>query len=268
MKMKIGFIGAGNIATAMISGLLKKPAAYEIRVSDHHDDNLQKFADKVALTTKDSQEVIKHSDYVVLAIKPNTYKDFIVEHQALLKDKIVISVAAGISSKFMKSFVDKYILTMPNTPATVGLGMTSIVKNDTISADEYRNIKDALSSMGEVMEIKEDELGLMIAMAGSSPAYVGVVIDAMTQYGIKHGLEAKKAWHIAAQVVNATSKMHLDSTKENARTLVNDVCSPNGTTIQAVDYFDSHDLYQLFDEAMTRVAKRSDEMMDEYDQQV
>lgn len=266
--MKIGFIGAGNIATAMISGLLKKQDNYQISVSDHNETKVKNFADKVYLATQDSADVIKNSDYVVLAIKPNVYKDFMVENKALLQDKIVISVGAGISSKFMEALVSKYVLTMPNTPATVGLGMSSIIKNDTVSEAEYNNVKDAFLMMGEVMEIKEDELGLMIAMAGSSPAYVGVVIDAMAQYGIKHGLDAKKAWHIAAQVVNATSQMHLDSHKENARALVSDVCSPNGTTIQAVDYFDDNGLYDMFDQAMERVEKRSDEMTDEYDQQI
>lgn len=266
--MKIGFIGAGNIATAMISGLLKEPKAYQISVSDRTEAKVNKFKDKVHLATLNSQDVIKDSDYLVLAIKPDGYKTFMEENKDLLQDKIVISVGAGISSKFMKSLVKKYILTMPNTPALVGLGMSSLVNNETINETEYNNVKKAFLTMGEVMEIKEDELGLMIAMAGSSPAYVGVIIDAMTQYGVKHGLDAKKAWHIAAQVVNATSQMHLDSDQENARALVSAVCSPNGTSIQAVDYFDDNGLYDMFEQAMSRVEKRADEMMDEYDQQI
>lgn len=265
--MKIGFVGAGNMGGAIINGLIKSNSDLKINVNDHNDSILEKFAPNVALTTKDAKELITNSDIILLAIKPYMYKDFLNENKELLKGKIIISIAAGISSKFMATFVDKFVLTMPNTPASVGLGMTSIVKNDLLSAQEFSVVESVFSGIGKTMFVQESDLELMICMAGSSPAYFELVIEAMSAFAQAKGMDSKTADLLATYVMNATSKMQLESDLD-PRTLTNNVCSPNGTTEKAVQYFDQHGLKELFNDAMQACYDRAAEMKSENDESI
>ena len=262
--MKVGFIGSGNMASALINGMAKNKQ-YEIAVMDVNEAALKNVTSKVSYTSLVTEEVIERSDYLVLAIKPYMYQEFLVKYQELLKGKIVISIAAGISSKFMENYVAKYVLVMPNTPAFLGLGMTSVVKNDCLSNIEFENILGIFKAVGEVEIIAEKEMEALICLAGSAPAYFYLVLEAMAKFGETKGIDKEKATMVAANVMRATAQMQLESDL-NPRVLADKVCSPNGTTIKAVDYFDDHNLEEIFFEAMEACYQRAIEMKSENDE--
>lgn len=261
--MKVGFIGAGNIAKAIILGLSKNKVEYTINICDHNQEKLDELGPLVDFSSLDASDVIAASDYIILSIKPDIYKKFLDEHHCYLKDKIVVSIAPGVRSEFMRQYTTRYILAMPNTPAILGLGLTAMVRNGALTDEEFRLTMQIFKSVGEVLVVEEDELDLMITVAASAPAYFGLVIDAMVKYAMGRGMDSKKAYYIIAQVMNATSQMHMDLDERNARALVDKVCSKNGTTIRAVNYFDENGLDGLFAEAMERCFQRAVEMREE-----
>ena len=262
--MKVGFIGAGNMASAIINGMRSKDI-YEISVTDINDLALSKFKGKVEFVSDSAREVIKRSEYVVLAIKPYQYQDFLIEHQELLKDKVVISIAAGISNEFMTKYTNDYLLVMPNTPSALGLGLTSIIENEKLDQEIFNKVVELFKSIGEVEIIKESDLETLICLAGSAPAFFYLVIDAMAKYGELHGIEKEKATRIAANVMSASAQMVLRQ-DEDSRTLADRVCSPNGSTIRAVEYFDNNGLDQIFSGAMDACYHRAKEMKKENDE--
>ncbi|MDF9867635.1 pyrroline-5-carboxylate reductase [Bacilli bacterium PM5-3] len=262
--MKVGFIGSGNMASALISSMSKNDN-YEISVMDINEEALKKNEKLVSFTSTDVKEVIARSEYLILAIKPYMYQDFLIEHKEILQDKLVVSIAAGISKEFMKTYLNKYVIVMPNTPAAVGLGLTSIVENDDIDKQEFLNVVQIFETVGETKIITEDQLSNMICLAGSSPAYFYLVLEAMSKFGQAKGMDKKEAIRVVANVMKATAQMQLDS-ELSPRELADNVCSPNGTTIEAVEYFDEHGLEELFYKAMEACYDRSLEMKRENDE--
>ncbi|WP_423363001.1 pyrroline-5-carboxylate reductase [Mycoplasma sp. P36-A1] len=262
--MRVGFIGAGNMGGALIKGLIENKK-YEINICDHNLKALTKYEKDVNITTDDASKVINESDIIILAIKPHMYKNFLIENKNIIGNKLIVSIAAGISSNFMSNLVSKYLIVMPNTPASVNLGMTSIVDNDLLNTAEKEAIADIFGSIGEITHIEEKDLELMITIAGSSPAYFELVIEAMSKFAVKQGMDEKSAYMIAAQVMNATSMMQLKSDL-SPRELTTNVCSPNGTTEKAVKYFDNNGLADMFDKAMQACFDRAKEMKRENDE--
>jgi len=240
MNKTIGFIGCGNMAQAMISGIVKSNlvSSEKVIASNPSDKNLIKVKKEYnILITQDNKEVAKFSDIVILAVKPYKYFEVIDEiKQYLKKDVIIVTIAAGITLEHMsKTLGDdaKVIRTMPNTPALVGEGMSALCANSNITKEELAEVIDIFESFGKIEILEEKLIDVVPAVSGSSPAYVYMFIEALGDGAVLQGMPRDKAYKMAAQAVLGAAKMVL-ATGEHPGKLKDNVCSPGGTTIEAV----------------------------------
>lgn len=236
--MKLGFIGGGNMAGAIVqgvisSGLCKKS---DVCVSDISRETLKKYDKEINVSTKNSDTLI--SDYIVLAVKPLILSKVLEElASGDIKNKVFVSIVAGISVSEIKSVLGKnakVVRVMPNTPAQVGEGMTVIAKPDeNVSEEELSEVVKIFDAVGKTEIMAESMINVVTGVSGSSPAYVYMMIEAMGDAGVTGGIPRDVAYKLAAQAVLGSAKMVLD-TKKHPAELKDMVCSPKGTTIEAV----------------------------------
>ena len=231
--MKIGIIGGGNMARAIVLGLLaNKTKPENIFVSDKDEKKLtelQRFGVKVGA----NGEAIKFADVLILAVKPNIFPAVLPECKNYTG--LIISIAAGISTDYIKSFLGdsaRVVRVMPNTPALVSAGMTAVCKNGATEEDISVTLK-IFSSLGETVALDEDYIDAVVGVSGSGPAYVFTLIEAMADGGVLKGLTRSDAIKLAAQTVLGSAKMVLETGNHPAE-LRDAVCSPGGTTIEGV----------------------------------
>ena len=266
MFKNIGFIGCGNMGSAMVGGLIESGFTNpnNIIVSTRTEESAKRLKDKYKVNvTTDNDEVVKNSDIVFLAVKPNMYSKVITELKSdYLKEKLIITIAAGITIDYMEKLLGKHariIRTMPNTPALVGEGMSAICANSNVSHEELKLVLDMYNSFGECVEIEEKDFHGFIALCGSSPAYVFLFIEAMADAAVKIGIPRSKAYKMAAQSVLGSSKMVLETGKHPGE-LKDMVCSPGGTTIDAVLELEKQGFRNSVIEAMIKCAEKSKSM--------
>ncbi|MCT4583947.1 MAG: pyrroline-5-carboxylate reductase [Peptostreptococcaceae bacterium] len=259
----LGIIGCGNMAQAMIGGICKAKIfnSENIIVSDLNESNLNKVKDIHNIQiSKDNKEVASKSDYIILAIKPKFYEAVIKEIKDVVKkDVIIITIAAGIKIKSTKKMFDKdikVVRTMPNTPALVGEGMTSICESKDISKDELQSVVNIFESFGKTEIIDESLIDAATSVHGSSPAYAYMFIEALADGGVLEGLPRDKAYKMAAQALLGSAKMILE-TNEHPGKLKDNVCSPGGTTIEAVKVLEDHKFRAGIIEAVRQCTKKA-----------
>lgn len=266
MIKKVGFIGCGNMGSSMVGGLIKSGflKSEEIIVSTKTEASSKKLRDefKVA-TTLDSKTVAKESETIILAVKPNMYKSVVEEIKSeLTEDKLIITIAAGISIENMEEWLGddlKIIRTMPNTPALVGQAMSAVCPNKNVSEEELKYCINIFESFGECEVLEEKYFDGFIAVAGSSPAYVFMFIEAMADAAVMAGMPRKQAYNFAAQSVLGSAKMVLESGKHPGE-LKDMVCSPAGTTIDAVKLLENEGMRSAVINAVCACVEKSREM--------
>jgi len=264
--MKIGFIGCGNMATAIIGGLVKsktfKPE--EIIASNRSMGKLKKIRETYGINTSlDNKEVAKEAEIVVLAVKPKFYLGVMDEVKEFLAGgKIIITIAPGFNLKKLEDILGrdkKIIRTMPNTPAMVGEGMTAMCPNKNITEEEGNRIKEILSSFGRAEIVSEDIMDAVVAVSGSSPAYIFLLMEAMADGAVLEGMPRDQAYTFAAQAVYGSAKMLME-TKIHPGELKDMVCSPGGTTIEAVRGLEEKGFRSSIIEAMLACSEKSRKM--------
>lgn len=238
--MKIGFIGLGNMATAMIGGILGKGLYSKEDIIGA--DKLQATADaakaKFGITTyEDNKEVVRNADIVVFAVKPIFLPEVIEEiKNEMTMDKLIVSIVAGKSIAWIEEAFGKQIRLvrcMPNTPAFVGEGCTAICLNDFATKEDENVALAMMNSFGKASVVMEHLMDAVVGVSGSSPAYVFMFIEAMADAAVLAGMPRAQAYEFAAQAVLGSAKMVLETGKHPAE-LKDMVCSPGGTTIEAV----------------------------------
>jgi len=266
MSKKIGFIGCGNMGSSMVGGLIKSGflKAEDIIVSTKTETSLKRLEDQFQVkTTLDSTIVAKESDIIILAIKPFMFKQMINEIRSeLTEDKLIITIAAGITISNMEEWISgnsKIIRTMPNTPALVGQAMSAVCPNKNVTKDELDYCFKIFESFGECVQLEEKDFHGFIALCGSSPAYVFMFIEAMADAAVKLGIPRVKAYKMAAQSVLGSSKMVLETGKHPGE-LKDMVCSPAGTTIDAVAELEKLGFRNSVIQAMDKCAEKSKNM--------
>ena len=238
--MKLGFIGTGNMASAIMGGVINNEifAANEIIGADLFAPGREKAKAQFGINvTADNKEVVENSEVIILSVKPQFYESVITEVKDLVKDnQIIITIAPGktlawLGEKFGKDV--KIVRTMPNTPAMVGAGMTAACPNEFVTAEELEYVKKILGSFSLVEVVPEKLMDTVTAVSGSSPAYVYMFIEAMADAAVLGGMPRTQAYNFAAQAVLGSAKMVLE-TGMHPGALKDMVCSPGGTTIEAV----------------------------------
>lgn len=266
MSKKIGFIGCGNMGSAMVGGLIKSEFVNkkDIIISAKTEASTKRLKEELEVNiTLDNKEVVKASEVILLAVKPYMYKTVIEEiKEVLSKDKLIVTIAAGVSIKDMEEWLGdgyKVIRTMPNTPALVGEAMSAICINKNVSKEELEYICNLYKSFGEYVELDEKDFHGFIALCGSSPAYVFMFIEAMADAAVKLGIPRAKAYRMASQSVLGSAKMVLETGKHPGE-LKDMVCSPGGTTIYAVAELEKQGFRNAVIEAVVKCADKSKSM--------
>lgn len=238
--MTIGFIGLGNMAKAIIGGILGKGlmGPNEIIGTAATEETCLKVANKYGIQTRSSNEAVaKEADIIILAVKPQYLKVVIADIMDCVDDsKVVVSIAAGKTINWLQNEFEKpvkLIRVMPNTPALVLEGCSAVCRNDLVSDDDYHFVKELLESFGKAYTVPETLMDVVVGVSGSSPAYVFLFIEAMADAAVEGGMPRKQAYEFAAQSVLGSAKMVLETGKHPGE-LKDMVCSPAGTTIEAV----------------------------------
>lgn len=262
--MKIGFIGGGNMGTALMSGFISsgKVKAEDIFVYDSFEPKLEELKNNLGIIPKNNaQELEEASDVVILAVKPNVMP-FILEELKSNKDKLYISIAAGITLDTLSNALGadkKIVRVMPNTPALVGCGMSVISPNNNISPDENLIIENLFNGVGETVFLGENYMNAAIALHSSSPAYIYMLIDAMADSGVKYGIPKSAALKLAAKAVEGSAKMVLEN-NEHPMQLKDNVCSPGGTTIAAVCELENNGFRSSVQKAIDACVNKAESM--------
>jgi len=235
---QLGFIGAGNMGSAIINGVLAAGwRASDIWVSDADERQLVRLAGEKGIHIGSNEEVAAASDVVLLCVKPHIYETVAEQiKQHLRPGAIVVCIAAGISHSWMAfHFGDdvKIVRAMPNTPALVGKGMTAISPGGLVNENDMSLVMSIFGSLGKAEILEERLFNAFIGVAGSSPAYAFMLIEAMADAGVKYGLPRAKAIEFSAQAVLGAAEMVLQ-TGQHPAALRDAVCSPGGATIEAV----------------------------------
>lgn len=237
--MKLTVIGAGNMASALVGGILKsgmlKPS--DISITDTDDTKLEIMKEKGINVFDCNKSAVKGADVILLAVKPNIYPNVIKEiSQEDIKKAVIVTIAPGITIASVKEqlgFDAKVIRTMPNTPAMVGEGMTAMCYEEPVSAEDFAEVKKLFDTVGRNVLMSEKLVGASVSVSGSSPAYVYMMIEAMADAAVCDGIPRASAYEMAAQSVLGAAKMVLETGKHPGE-LKDMVCSPGGTTIGAV----------------------------------
>ncbi len=264
--MKIGFLGAGNMAGAIMKGLLQKSFVKgpDIMISRRDPDKRAKLAEEFGvLAAQDNVHLAKSCDVVVLAVKPYFLRDVIQEIKPHIGDKQVISIVAGWSFDALK---DAFAPSQPpilrvsvNTPVLVGEGSTVFCEETTFSCEMLTWAREMFSTLGAVRTLPERLLDAVVAVSGSGVAYVYTFIEALGDGAVRLGLPRDVAYEMAAQTMIGAGKMVL-ATGTHPGALKDAVCSPAGSTIEAIYELEKNGFRGIVMAAMDAVAQKLQKM--------
>ena len=267
---KISFIGGGNMAQALISGLVScgvKPSL--ITVADPSSEAREQLVAKGLNTvdpTADAKAAVIDADIVVLAVKPQVMKAVVSSFADVLDKQLVISVAAGLSTELLSDMLggyDNIVRAMPNTPAMIQMGATGLYGTDNISAEQKQLATAVMEASGLVMWVdNEEHMHAVTAVSGSAPAYMFYFIEAMVDGAVALGLDKEHASALAMQTMLGAAKMAMGS-EDAPSELRRKVTSPNGTTQAAIESMQANDIGRQIGEAMQACYDRSQALSEE-----
>lgn len=239
--MSIGFIGCGNMASAIICGIIDNKAvkAEEVNVFDVYASATDSIKAKYNINVfGNEEEIVKNSDTIVLAVKPNVLSSVLKKIDGALgnKDTLLISIAAGKSTEFIANELthdNRIIRVMPNINAKVSEAICAYTANAKATDDDKSLTEKIFSAVGKIIYLEENYFPLFGVLGGCTPALAYMFIDELARAGVKNGMKKDVALKISAQAVLGSAKMILES-DEHPYELIDKVCSPGGTTIEAV----------------------------------
>ena len=262
---KIGFIGGGNMASAIIGGVISSSCANseDILVYDKNPDALNKLNTAYGIKSDYTLSDVCSADILFLAVKPNVIYSVIDEIKDMVNENTaIVSIAAGqsiekLSNAFNKSL--KIIRVMPNTPALVGEGMSAVSVNSLVNEEDTNSVMTILKSFGKAEIVPETLMDTVTGVSGSSPAYVFMLIEAMADAAVLGGMPRNQAYTFASQAVLGSAKMVLELPNHPGE-LKDMVCSPGGTTIEAVKVLENDGFRSSVMNAIDACIKKSKSM--------
>ncbi len=265
INSKIGFIGSGNMAEALIKGLLEKAAIAKGRVlaSDISASRRRYIQAKYKIKTVSSNlSVAKNCNIIVLAVKPQNITNVLAGiYKEINSNKIIISIAAGIKIKYIEKNLPacRILRAMPNAPALAGVGTTALCRSRLATPGDYDIAKRIFAGAGNVFEVNEKSMDAVTATSGSGPAYFFLLIDAMINAAVSSGLDRKTARKLAISTAYGASKLAFDA-QEDMGELIKRVASKGGTTEAALKVFQKHGFSRIVNNAVRAAVKRSKEL--------
>lgn len=260
----IGFIGVGVMGSSLIKSLLVSSINSEqICISDKSSEKATEISSAYQVKVKSITEIGQDCDVIFLAVKPQDLDTVLSElSQSLKKETLLISIAAGKTTKFIESKLantNPVVRVMPNTPAQIGKGVSAISPGASATNDHLSLAKDLLSASGLVVEVAEENQDAVTALSGSGPAYFFNFIEAMIKAGVNLGLTEEIATQLAIGTITGSAAM-LQESGIDAATLRKNVTSPNGTTAAALKVFSDSNLEKIVADAMAAAKKRAQEL--------
>lgn len=259
---KAAIIGCGNMGYALLCGIIKtkKYDPADITVSDKSEFCLNRAA-KLGVSTADNPEsAVSGADLIILAVKPKDLESLATSISGSISgDAVIASIIAGKTISTLKSHFGsraKIIRIMPNTPALVGEGMSGVCADENVSEGELDNMIEILSGFGRAKAVDESLMDAVTGISGSGPAYAFMFIDGLAKAGVNNGMTPEDAKVFAAQTVLGAAKMVLESEVSPEQLKIN-VCSPGGTTVEAVKVFEERGLYKIIDDAVKACIDKS-----------
>lgn len=267
LNQNICFIGGGNMAQALIGGLLSRGLpTTRITVSDPVEQICQILEEKGIQTTTDNVEAIQNADVVVLAVKPQVLATVLQPLKGLLSDKLVISIIAGAEIQTISELIggsQRIVRVMPNTPALVQTGAHGIYASEAVNAQDRELTSQILAATGLTIWVdSEAQIDAVTAVSGSGPAYFFYLMESMIRAGKNLGLDEKVATALTLQTALGAAQMAITSSNSPSE-LRKNVTSPNGTTQAALEVFDRAQISQNIQAALAAAQKRSQELAQE-----
>jgi pyrroline-5-carboxylate reductase len=258
MEKKVGFIGCGNMGGAMVAGILESGACKrtQVMISTKSRESMEEKKELYGVeATTDNRAVAAFADILFLAVKPQFYESVIAEIKDIVNDRqLIVSIAPGKSLAWLREQFGKevkLIRTMPNTPCMVQEGMMGMCVSDNVTEVEAALIRELCQGFSRTEVVAEKLMDVVTAVSGSSPAYVFLFIEAMADAAVAGGMPRAQAYEFAAQAVLGSAKMVLETGKHPGE-LKDMVCSPAGTTIQAVRVLEEKGMRSAVMEAMMK----------------
>ena len=268
MSTRIAFIGGGNMAGAIIGGLVRKGVApSQVEVVEPFAETRARLQQQFGVVVHEQAgPALAKADLVVWAVKPQTFKDAAAQAGAHVGQALHLSVAAGIRSDSMAAWLgtERIVRAMPNTPALVGKGMTALFARPGVQAAEKQQVEQVIATTGEHLWVQQEQhLDAVTALSGSGPAYVFYFLEAMTQAGAEMGLDAEQARRLAVGTFAGASELARASS-EPLQVLRERVTSRGGTTHAALTSLEGDGVKASFVKALHAACKRAQELGDEF----
>ena len=265
MNRKIGFIGVGNMATAILNGMLNNSFvnAQDVYLYDLDIAKCEFFTQQGANLCDDICKVTEYSDIIVLAVKPQNYSE-VLETLSILdcENKIFVSIAAGISIGYIREMLKqnvKVVRVMPNTPLLLSKGASALCPSDNLSDAEFEPVKIMFSLSGVVEIFDESHMNEIISVNGSSPAFIYLFAKAVVDYAFSCGIDRDSALNLFCATLEGSAEM-MRKGDDDIDTLIKKVSSPGGTTIAALNSFAENNFAGIINEAMTACTNRAEEL--------
>jgi pyrroline-5-carboxylate reductase len=264
-KVKIGFIGAGNMGTAIMKGIAGSTLAEQVALYayDHTTEKTAALAADGVTACADVPQVFKTCKYVFLAIKPQQFDSVLPQiAEEITEDTVIVSIAAGITPDYIRSQTKpqaKVIQVMPNTPLLLGKGATALSRNDAVSDAEFSFVEQLFALCGVTSVLPLDKMAEVIAINGSSPAFIYLFAKGFLDYAKEVGIDETAAKQLFAQSLIGSAAMLTDSGYD-VDTLIKQVSSPGGTTLAGLDALYEGKLEDTVKDACRRCTKRAYEL--------
>lgn len=265
MRRSIGFIGAGNMAGAILGGILGSNFNGELLAYDIDSAKIDRFGGKVKACAS-LTELLQKSDYLFFAVKPQVLDSVLAqinESGALKPETVCVTLVVGVSTGYYQKVLGisalSVIRIMPNTPMLLGFGATAICRSGSASEEQMRFVSDLLCGCSIVGEITEEQMNAVTGVNGSSPAYLFLFAKAVCEYAEENGIAAETAMRLFAQTMIGSAHMLTDSGL-SADELIRMVCSPGGTTLESMAVFEKEGFTDIIKKAMAACTRRAGEL--------
>ncbi|HZS34249.1 MAG TPA: pyrroline-5-carboxylate reductase [Methylomirabilota bacterium] len=262
---RVGFIGGGNIGEALVRGLTRTgliPSDH-LLAADVRKERLQELRERYQLhVTTDNTMLVRGADVVILAVKPQILREVLEEIAPVTPGKLLISVAAGVSTEAIRRHLPpgpRLIRAMPNTPALVLEGATALARSSGLQAGDIETGREIFEAVGRVVVLEEEMMDAVTGLSGSGPAYIALVVEALADGGVKVGLDRQTAMTLAMQTVLGAARLLIETGMHPGQ-LKDMVSSPGGTTIAGIHTLEAGGLRRTLIDAVERATHRSREL--------
>ncbi len=265
-KCKIGFIGCGKMASAIIKGVISSGflPAENLKGSEVNNEIAQLAKQRLGIDViTDNKELAHCSDIIFVATKPNYASNVLEEIKGeLTPDKLLVSICAGVSTSKIEKIIGKQrvVRVMPNTPAMVLEGMSGVCKGAYASEDDAQFVVELLSNIGKAIEVTEEQIDIVTAISGSGPAFFYKVMEDMARAGEKLGLDYEKSLMLAVQTAIGSAKMVMQRGEIPVQTLIDNVATKGGCTFVGITVMNEENSEKLFYDVIEQTTKKASEL--------